>query len=222
MKKGDRVELHPATDDWMRGDRYGEVVGFGRAREYKDTFTGKINRVVPVLVKLDKSGKKKRFHPENVTLINSRSRKKTARKNPRSARARRQKKSERAYARSRSEPVRMAKRRIAIKRQIRRAGYPVHDPNAPTRKLRAARREITPRPGYQIAAYSISSGKVAYWAGHGFTLLRGDAINYPTVREALRAARRQGNQTRLAVASSATSAKEIEMRLLTGIRLPKK
>ena len=24
---GDRVELHPATDLWMRGARYGEVVG---------------------------------------------------------------------------------------------------------------------------------------------------------------------------------------------------
>lgn len=25
---GDRVELHPGTDLWMRGARYGEVVGF--------------------------------------------------------------------------------------------------------------------------------------------------------------------------------------------------
>ena len=24
---GDRVELHPATDLWMRGARYGEVIG---------------------------------------------------------------------------------------------------------------------------------------------------------------------------------------------------
>ena len=24
---GDRVEIHPATDLWMRGARYGEVVG---------------------------------------------------------------------------------------------------------------------------------------------------------------------------------------------------
>jgi hypothetical protein len=23
---GDRVELHPSTDAWMRGDRYGEIV----------------------------------------------------------------------------------------------------------------------------------------------------------------------------------------------------
>ena len=27
---GERVELHPGTDAWMRGDRYGEVVGVGR------------------------------------------------------------------------------------------------------------------------------------------------------------------------------------------------
>lgn len=25
-KVGDRVELHPATDRWMAGDRYGEIV----------------------------------------------------------------------------------------------------------------------------------------------------------------------------------------------------
>ena len=27
---GDRVELHPATDLWMRGARYGVVVGMSR------------------------------------------------------------------------------------------------------------------------------------------------------------------------------------------------
>lgn len=34
MKPGDRVQLHPATDRWMRGDRYGVVVvaGFMRAK----------------------------------------------------------------------------------------------------------------------------------------------------------------------------------------------
>jgi len=25
MKIGDRVQLHPATDEWMQGDRFGEV-----------------------------------------------------------------------------------------------------------------------------------------------------------------------------------------------------
>ena len=27
---GDRVELHPATDRWMRGDRFGTVSKLGR------------------------------------------------------------------------------------------------------------------------------------------------------------------------------------------------
>ena len=27
LEIGDRVQLHPATDHWMRGQRYGEVVG---------------------------------------------------------------------------------------------------------------------------------------------------------------------------------------------------
>lgn len=30
FKIGDRVELHPATDAWMSGDRYGEVKEIGR------------------------------------------------------------------------------------------------------------------------------------------------------------------------------------------------
>ena len=30
FKVGDRVELHPATDAWMSGDRYGEVINIGR------------------------------------------------------------------------------------------------------------------------------------------------------------------------------------------------
>ncbi len=28
--KGDRVQAHPATDTWMRGDRYGTVEKIGR------------------------------------------------------------------------------------------------------------------------------------------------------------------------------------------------
>ena len=31
--KGDRVQLHPATDDWARGDRYGQIVAVPRARD---------------------------------------------------------------------------------------------------------------------------------------------------------------------------------------------
>lgn len=51
---GDRVELHPATDRWMRGDRFGEVVKLGRRY---------------VHVKLDRSGDTRRFAPENVVAL---------------------------------------------------------------------------------------------------------------------------------------------------------
>jgi hypothetical protein len=30
LKKGDRVKIHPATDAWMRGLRFGVVVTVGR------------------------------------------------------------------------------------------------------------------------------------------------------------------------------------------------
>jgi hypothetical protein len=51
---GDRVELHPATDRWIRGDRFGEVVKLGRRY---------------VHVKLDRSGDTRQFAPENVVLL---------------------------------------------------------------------------------------------------------------------------------------------------------
>jgi hypothetical protein len=56
---GARVELHPATDDWMRGDRYGTVVGYGR----------KVRGHHPIRVKLDKSNRVKRYSQELVTVI---------------------------------------------------------------------------------------------------------------------------------------------------------
>lgn len=28
---GHRVELHPSTDAWMQGDRYGAIIGFARS-----------------------------------------------------------------------------------------------------------------------------------------------------------------------------------------------
>jgi hypothetical protein len=49
FKLNDRVQLHPCTDSWMRGDRFGEVVKVGR---------------LACTVKLDKSGKKSAFHNE--------------------------------------------------------------------------------------------------------------------------------------------------------------
>jgi ribosomal protein L21E len=49
---GDRIQMHPATDAWMRGDRYGEVVKLLRGGAYK--------------VKLDVSGLTKTVTPENI------------------------------------------------------------------------------------------------------------------------------------------------------------
>lgn len=69
MTKGNRVQLHAACNEWMQGDRYGTVTGHGRAREYRDTFTGETFRARPVLVRLDKSGRTRRFHPDNVFLL---------------------------------------------------------------------------------------------------------------------------------------------------------
>lgn len=51
---GARVESHPATDAWMRGDRYGVVVRIGRKLVY---------------VRMDRSGHTLRFSPDNLTAI---------------------------------------------------------------------------------------------------------------------------------------------------------
>ena len=63
---GTRVQLHPATDAWMQGDRYGVIVGLGHKREYVDTFTKTTSFERPYNVKLDKSGRTRRFHPSHI------------------------------------------------------------------------------------------------------------------------------------------------------------
>lgn len=66
---GKRVQLHPATDEWMMGDRYGEVVGLGQPVEYVGQSTRERSIARPIRVKLDKSGRVRRFHPNNVIFI---------------------------------------------------------------------------------------------------------------------------------------------------------
>jgi hypothetical protein len=45
---GQSVQMHPATDAFMRGDRYGDVVGFGREKVHvKMVRSGKIRKVSP-------------------------------------------------------------------------------------------------------------------------------------------------------------------------------
>ena len=50
---GQRIEMNPATDEWMSGDRYGEVVDINQE-------TGKIR------VRLDKSLRDIYMHPREV------------------------------------------------------------------------------------------------------------------------------------------------------------
>lgn len=52
--KGERVQAHPATDTWMRGDMYGNVVHVGR-------------KLIHVL--MDRSNKVRKFHPNNLLHI---------------------------------------------------------------------------------------------------------------------------------------------------------
>lgn len=72
LAKGQRVQLHAATSEWMQGDRYGIVLGYGRPRAYVRTDSRGINAeivlVKPVRVKLD-SGRVRRFHPENLWAV---------------------------------------------------------------------------------------------------------------------------------------------------------
>lgn len=54
MTLGTRVQVPAWSDAWMKGDRYGEVAGFGRGDIVK--------------IKMDKSGKTLRFAQSDVTL----------------------------------------------------------------------------------------------------------------------------------------------------------
>lgn len=70
LAKGTRVELHPATDAWMMGDRYGEIVGLGKTHYYASHHTGIVQvKARPYRVKMDKSGFVRRLHPDDVTAI---------------------------------------------------------------------------------------------------------------------------------------------------------
>ena len=51
FKVGDRVQIHPATDAWMQGDRFGDIARLGRFL---------------VHVKMDHSGRVRAFRPESI------------------------------------------------------------------------------------------------------------------------------------------------------------
>lgn len=56
-RPGQRIELHPARDEWMQGDRYGEIVSVGLRGDEKG---------LAITVKLDKSGRRIRLAPEDI------------------------------------------------------------------------------------------------------------------------------------------------------------
>lgn len=65
---GQRCELHPATDRWMMGDRYGVIVAISkRIRSYLDPKDPRNGQVFTVL--LDKSGKRIRFAEGNINRV---------------------------------------------------------------------------------------------------------------------------------------------------------
>ena len=69
FKVGECVAVHPAHDAFMQGDRYGVVVGHGRAIPYVDRFDRTITHTRPVRVKMDRSGRTLRFHPTNLSAV---------------------------------------------------------------------------------------------------------------------------------------------------------
>ncbi len=52
LTKTNTVQLHPATDEWMSGDKYGSI----RARRVDGS----------ILIRLDKSDKLKWFHRDDI------------------------------------------------------------------------------------------------------------------------------------------------------------
>lgn len=56
FETGQRVQLHPATDAWMSGDRYGTVEGAGRG--------GKTLKI-----RMDRSGKVRQMRPDNLMPV---------------------------------------------------------------------------------------------------------------------------------------------------------
>lgn len=62
---GKRVQLHPATDAWMRGDRYGVIVSVSRkARSFLDPRDPRNGHTFRV--KMDRSGRTLRVCEGNI------------------------------------------------------------------------------------------------------------------------------------------------------------
>jgi hypothetical protein len=74
--------------------------------------------------------------------------------------------------------IKIARKRVAIKRQLRRHGKAI-DPNTPTKQLRQMRRD-NPASNFQVAA--LRKGKVLYLSGVGLTDNREAAASFTSLR----------------------------------------
>jgi hypothetical protein len=50
FKIHNRVQLHPATDTWMRGDKYGEVIKIGTKLIHLKMDSGKVIKISPSII----------------------------------------------------------------------------------------------------------------------------------------------------------------------------
>jgi hypothetical protein len=66
FRKGDRVQLHPATDGWMRGARFGTVTSITAPRECWERGNPERYLCRIVRVKLDNRPRVCRVHPANL------------------------------------------------------------------------------------------------------------------------------------------------------------
>jgi hypothetical protein len=65
VKPGDYVELHPGTDAWMRGDRYGVVVKVTHGKRVLAVMV----RPSFVHVRMDRSGRTLRLRSDRVEVL---------------------------------------------------------------------------------------------------------------------------------------------------------
>jgi len=68
IRIGKRVQLHPVTDRWMMGDKYGVVLRVSKKNaSYLDPQDPRNGRIFTVL--LDKSGKRIRVNEGNILEV---------------------------------------------------------------------------------------------------------------------------------------------------------
>ena len=65
---GKRAQLHPATDRWMRGDRYGEIVAVSKKyRSYIDRNDWRNGHTFTIL--MDRSGQRIKVAEGNIVEV---------------------------------------------------------------------------------------------------------------------------------------------------------